>query len=423
METLRFLMVSTFYPPYHLGGDAVHVQYLAEALAAAGHEVHVEFSPAAYRAKRGAGRPMVTDGDPRVQVHPMTSPSQVTSPIAAYLLGESHAVRRSHHRIVHDVNPDVVHLHNVSLLGLGVQEDAGERPVLYTAHDYWFRCPRSDLLKRGRSPCDSPSCLSCMIGSRRMPPPWRATDIAPRMNRVQCIIAPSQFIARMAMPSFTSPVVYIPNFAPDPNPDAEVGPPSPYFLYAGVLERHKGLRELVEAARRYDGPNQVLIVGSGSDESLLREFASRPGSHVSVQPWMNRPALDRLYRASAAFVMPSTCLENAPLAAVEALSWGTPLLATTRGGVPELLHGGAAGLAFNPEPASLLRAFQEFDELADPMKLRKSAREAYAKYHTPAVYLGRYLEVVRALLSGNTGTRFRASDEGHSRQAAVVPWR
>ena len=46
METLRFLMVSTFYPPYHLGGDAVHVQYLAEALAERGHEVPVQFYPA-----------------------------------------------------------------------------------------------------------------------------------------------------------------------------------------------------------------------------------------------------------------------------------------------------------------------------------------------------------------------------------------
>ena len=39
METLRFLMVSTCYPPYHLGGDAVHVQYLAEALAEPGKAI------------------------------------------------------------------------------------------------------------------------------------------------------------------------------------------------------------------------------------------------------------------------------------------------------------------------------------------------------------------------------------------------
>ena len=41
METAKILMVSTFYPPYHLGGDAIHVKYLADELSKAGHEVHV----------------------------------------------------------------------------------------------------------------------------------------------------------------------------------------------------------------------------------------------------------------------------------------------------------------------------------------------------------------------------------------------
>jgi hypothetical protein len=32
METLTFLFTSTFYPPYHIGGDAIYVKYLAEEL-------------------------------------------------------------------------------------------------------------------------------------------------------------------------------------------------------------------------------------------------------------------------------------------------------------------------------------------------------------------------------------------------------
>ena len=33
---MRFCMVTTFYPPYHLGGDAVYVQALARAVRRAG---------------------------------------------------------------------------------------------------------------------------------------------------------------------------------------------------------------------------------------------------------------------------------------------------------------------------------------------------------------------------------------------------
>ena len=48
-------MASTFYPPYHLGGDAVHVRYLAEELVRRGHEVHVVHSLDAFALKPGEG--------------------------------------------------------------------------------------------------------------------------------------------------------------------------------------------------------------------------------------------------------------------------------------------------------------------------------------------------------------------------------
>ncbi len=416
METLRFLMVSTFYPPYHLGGDAVHVQYLAEALADRGHEVHVEHSLAAFGVKRPRAPPARPETGGRVQVHPMTRISQRTSPLAAYLTGTSRAVNRYHERLVRELRPDAIHLHNISLLGLGVQRGAKGAPLLYTAHDYWFRCPRSDLMKFGRTPCESPACLSCMIRSRRVPPPWRPTDLSPRLAKLQCVIAPSRFLKGLAEQSFACPVVHIPNFVPDENPDGEVGTGSPFFLYAGVLERHKGIPELVEAAARYRGPNRFVLVGRGSQEGVLRAHAAASDSRLAVRPWADRATLSGLYRRAAAFLMPSTCLENAPLAAIEALCWGAPLLVTARGGVPELLDDGRAGYSFDPSPEGIVGALQEFDAVPDPKVLRRAARTAYETHHKPEAYLERYLTLVRALLSGNP-TAIRAAGAEPTRAA------
>src|SRR5512136_1692479 len=53
METLKFLMVSTHFPPYGMGGDAIFVDYLSEELAKRGHEVHVAYNPSVYRILRG----------------------------------------------------------------------------------------------------------------------------------------------------------------------------------------------------------------------------------------------------------------------------------------------------------------------------------------------------------------------------------
>jgi hypothetical protein len=41
MESLRFLLTSSFYPPYHIGGADIHVCYPAQELVKRGHEVHV----------------------------------------------------------------------------------------------------------------------------------------------------------------------------------------------------------------------------------------------------------------------------------------------------------------------------------------------------------------------------------------------
>ena len=55
---LRFVFVTTFYPPHHFGGDAVLVRHMAEALVRAGHRVDVIYDVDAYRAlDRGAPRP------------------------------------------------------------------------------------------------------------------------------------------------------------------------------------------------------------------------------------------------------------------------------------------------------------------------------------------------------------------------------
>ena len=44
---MRFLHLTTFYPPHSFGGDAVYVYRLCHALADAGHEVDVVYCLAA----------------------------------------------------------------------------------------------------------------------------------------------------------------------------------------------------------------------------------------------------------------------------------------------------------------------------------------------------------------------------------------
>ena len=59
----RFCLVTTFYPPYHFGGDGMCVYRLAAALGRRGHEVDVIHSEDAYHLAH-PGQPEVPFEDP-----------------------------------------------------------------------------------------------------------------------------------------------------------------------------------------------------------------------------------------------------------------------------------------------------------------------------------------------------------------------
>lgn len=393
METLRFLLATTFYPPYHLGGDAVHVQQLAEALAARGHEVHVEFSPAAYRLKRG-DRPAPPPRGNGVQVHAIPSPLGRAQPVAAHVMGRSGSVTRFHERLAKAVRPDVVHLHNISLLGLGVLRRPPGATMLYTAHDYWVLCPRSDLLRYGRNPCDKPTCVSCALVSRRPPQLWRYGTRWRGLPGLDCAIAPSRFMARAIASTLSCSVVHLPNFTPDANPAGVITEPEDYYLFVGVVERHKGVLELAEAA---SGPGdwRVKVVGSGSLLRRIEELQRSGRGRIEVEGWVPGDRLRGLYRGARALLVPSLWDENAPLVAIEALSWGTPLLASRRGGLEELLYDGTAGRSFEPNATEIGAAITQFEDEGLHLSLRRSARAAYGATHRPERYVDRYLDLVR----------------------------
>ena len=66
---LRFLHVTTFYPPFHFGGDAMGIERLVAALARRGHEVEVIHDADAWRILAKRPDPPPLELPPGVTVH------------------------------------------------------------------------------------------------------------------------------------------------------------------------------------------------------------------------------------------------------------------------------------------------------------------------------------------------------------------
>ena len=115
-------------------------------------------------------------------------------------------------------------------------------------------------------------------------------------------------------------------------------------LVAGVaanLEYWKGIDVLLEAARLMHNPLRIEIYGVGSKQAELERQATGLDVHFNgfVQDPMAR--IDVLVQPSRA--------DNLPLAILEAMAAGLPVIGTRAGGIPELVVEGETGLLVAPE--------------------------------------------------------------------------
>jgi len=107
-------MVTTFYPPYHFGGDAIFVRQLARGLVRRGHHVEVVHCEDAYRLQDRAPRTgWAEDG---VMVHRLRSRLGSLSPLLTQQTGRP-GLKASQLRAVFEHGFDVVNFHNISLVG------------------------------------------------------------------------------------------------------------------------------------------------------------------------------------------------------------------------------------------------------------------------------------------------------------------
>jgi glycosyltransferase involved in cell wall biosynthesis len=155
------------------------------------------------------------------------------------------------------------------------------------------------------------------------------------------------------------------------HPEAPVasGPSDGPFtlLYAGRLLAQKGLGTLFEAMNYLPSRVRLLAAGPG-DPSPWRAYATRLGVPADRYKFLGRvpyPAMPELYHRAHAFVLPSFT-ESCPMAALEAMACGTPLVAANVGGVSEIVQDGETGWLFpagDPEAlaARILTVMQQGD--------------------------------------------------------------
>jgi glycosyltransferase involved in cell wall biosynthesis len=386
-------MVTTFYPPYHFGGDAMYIYRLSRALAARGHSVDVLHDVDAYRLARSQPPVDTFEGHPRVRVFPMKSAAGFLSPLATQQTGYPIFKPLVRGRLTSG-EYDVIHYHNMSLIGSAAL-GYGDAVKLYTTHEHWLICPMHVLWKFNREPCETPSCLACCLRGGRPPQLWRYTGgLARDLQNVDRVLSPSRFTrARHERAGLRRPISVLPYFVPAPQPGAHASPhPRPYFLFVGRLVGLKGVDALINAFRGYAGAD-LLIAGEGEERPKLEALAADLPNVVFLGARDQRD-LATLYRHAEALVMPSIGFEVFGIVLIEAFAHHTPVIVRDLGGMPEAVEDSGGGLTFrtDAELVAAMRALQGSPELRREMGEKGHA--AWIRQWSEAPHVDAYLSIV-----------------------------
>jgi glycosyltransferase involved in cell wall biosynthesis len=177
------------------------------------------------------------------------------------------------------------------------------------------------------------------------------------------------------------------------------------LLAVGSLVPRKGHAVLIEALSTIGaGPWMLAIAGGGAEKDRLEALAASKGLTAHVKILGHREDVPDLLAATDVFVMPSLW-EGLPLALLEAMLAGKPVIASRTSGIPEAVTDGVDGILTTPgdvaELASALRGV-----LADParrLSLGVAARaRAEANFTLDAMADG-YLSVFREALGRANG--------------------
>lgn len=359
---MKILMINKFLHPN--GGSETYIFKLGEYLQSQGHEVQ-------YFGMEHEGRIVgnrVNAYTSNMDFHHGSKLAKLTYPIKTIYSREA---RKKIRMVLEDFQPDVCHLNNFNyqltpsiILEIRKWERQAGHPcrILYTAHDYQLVCP-NHMCYNPNTQENCEKCLSgsfmgctrgrCIHGSRAKSAVgtmeatfWKWMGVYKQIDKIICC---SNFMKTKldTNPVLAKKTVALHNFVDEA--EWKETQKKDYVLYFGRYSQEKGIATLVQVAKELPEISFVFA-GSGPLEGLLEGVAN-----IKNVGFQRGKALEKLIREAKFTIYPAEWYENCPFSVMESQMYGTPVLGSAIGGIPELIQVGKTGELFEAGNAHALQ--------------------------------------------------------------------
>lgn len=200
------------------------------------------------------------------------------------------------------------------------------------------------------------------------------------LSNINKIVALSNYTFNLLQKEGFKPT-YLPNGIQLLKP-VQIQSDKPILLYAGRLEKYKGLDNLIKSMSKIlekIPQTKLYIAGTGSQEKELKLMVKQLKLEKSVKflGHLNQKKLAIEYEKCTIFVLPSIWPETFGKVGVEAMSVGRPVIASRVGGIPEWLIDGKTGYLVDPGNSDQIagKVIKLFSDKKLLMQMSKNARK------------------------------------------------
>lgn len=390
---MRIMFVSTFAWPTVIGGAELTLQNLVAGLEARGHEVQV----VALDPTTPPAPDALSAHDLRFPVRNSFIPDGTTKQGTIAKLGWhlrdiwNPKAARDIEGAIEAFRPDVISCHNLAGWSIAVWDVAKRHgvPIVHVLHDYYLMCVAGSMSKDGL-PCTQ-RCARCK--AFRLPHRSQSAKVA----GVVAISKHMQQIFETAgyFPNAQVAQIYdVETSQPNTTQNADLSAAA--FGFIGRIAPHKGVEGLLKAFVTADLPADatLTIAGTGADDYVTQLIETYQDPRIA---FVGHTKPEDLYNAVTWTVVPS--LSDEPLGRVvfESIGHGVPVIASRRGGIPEMVEEGKTGHLVPAGDIDALRAALESAARSGPALDRLTTAKSVTDFFDINRFLDSYERLYEAV--------------------------
>jgi len=276
-------------------------------------------------------------------------------------------------KIIKEKKIDIVHVHNtLNLISPSVYYAAlrCKVPVVQTVHNFRLLCPSAvfyrdghiceDCVKHGLWCAVKHKCyrnsriqtLACAVNTKI----HRMTGIYGNINYI-CLTEFNKKKLLQLKQVKQNKVFVKPNFVNSANNSLDSGQRKDRFIYAGRLDKLKGIKILFQAWKLF-GKNapELIVCGNGDMKEWCKEYIIENNlTSIKLMGFVPNVEVKRLIANSKALILPTQWYEGFPVSIIEAFSAGTPVICSDFGNTGNLVTEGITGCKFKNNSAVELK--------------------------------------------------------------------